>query len=108
MQRLHHFYVATAKFLFHHPQCGIVSVRDPIRTGDASRYGLTPIVLYGLTVVGLPIRWTTFSDHEHRLPLREVLFSAWQQGTGLRGQPDVVMVNRHLAQSDPTLIGDLA
>ncbi|MCZ7977516.1 hypothetical protein O9X80_23770 [Agrobacterium salinitolerans] len=108
MQRLHHFFVATAKFVFQHPEYGIVSVRDPIRTGDASRYGLNPILLYGLTVAGLPIRWTTFSAYEHRLPFREVLFSAWQQGAGLRGQPDTVMVNRYLAQSDPTLVEDLA
>lgn len=57
--REHHFYVAIAKFLFHHPEHGIVSVRDPIKIKDAERYGLSPLILYGLTVAGLPIRWMT-------------------------------------------------
>ena len=108
MHRSHHFYVATAKFLFRHPQHGIVSARDPIRTSDASQYGLSPILLYGLTVPDLPIRWTTFSSDDTPWPLRQVLFSAWSQGEGLRGQPDVLMVSRHLAQSDPGLETDLA
>lgn len=40
--REHHFYVAIAKFLFHHPKHGIVSVRDPIKVKDAERYGISP------------------------------------------------------------------
>lgn len=108
MKRLHHFYVATAKFLFAHPQHGVVSVRDPIRTSDASRHGLSPLLIYGLTVPGTPIRWTTFSPGDSPQPLRRILFSAWSQGEGLRGQPDALMVNRHLAQSDPNLETDLA
>ena len=108
MQRRHHFYVATAKFLFQHPQYGLVSVRDPIRTTDARRYGLRPILLYGLTIPGLPIRWMTFSSDDSPQPLRQILFSAWSQGEGLRGQPDVLIVSRHLAQSDPALKTDLA
>lgn len=43
--REHHFYVAIAKFLFHHPEHGIVSVRDPIKIKDAERYGLSPLIL---------------------------------------------------------------
>ena len=38
--REHHFYVAIAKFLFHHPEHGIVSVRDPIKIKVAERYAL--------------------------------------------------------------------
>ena len=59
--REHHFYVAIAKFLFHHPEHGVVSVQDPIKVKDAERYGLSPLILYGLTVAGLPIRWMTFT-----------------------------------------------
>lgn len=108
MKRLHHFYVATAKFLFVHPQHGIVSVRDPIRISDASQYGLSPLLIYGLTVPGTPIRWTTFSSSDNPQPFRRVLFSAWSQAEGLRGQPDALMVSRNLAQSDPSLEADLA
>jgi hypothetical protein len=59
--REHHFYVAIAKFLLHHPEHGIVSVRDPIKIKDAEQYGFSPSILYGLTVAGLPIRWMTFT-----------------------------------------------
>ena len=44
--REHHFYVAIAKFLFHHPEHGVVSVQDPIKVKDAERYGLSPHTLW--------------------------------------------------------------
>ncbi|WP_259664576.1 hypothetical protein [Rhizobium binae] len=106
--REHHFYVSTAKFLFHHPQHGIVAVRDPIRLADAERHGLSPIVLYGLTVAGLPIRWLTFSSTKQHASLRDVLLTAWRNAEGLRGLPDILRVNRYVAQSDPTLAAAIA
>lgn len=106
--REHHFYVSTAKFLFHHPEHGIVAVRDSIRLTDAKRHGLDPIVLYGLTVAGLPIRWLTFSTMEKRKSLREVLLTAWANAEGLRGLPDVLRVNRYVEQADPSLAADIA
>jgi hypothetical protein len=108
LNREHHFYVSTAKFLFHHPQHGIMAVRDPIRIGDAERHGLSPIILYGLTVAGLPIRWLTFSTGGQRRTFREVLLTAWRSAEGLRGLPDILRVNRYLAQADPALAADIA
>jgi hypothetical protein len=105
--REHHFYLSTAKFLFHHPQHGIVAVRDPIRLMDAERHGLSPIILYGLTIA-LPIRWLTFSTVGQRRTFREVLLTAWRSAEGLRGLPDVLRVNRYLAQADPALAADIA
>ena len=75
--REHHFYVAIAKFLFHHPEHGIVSVGDPIKIKDAERYGLSPLILYGLTVAGLPIRWMTFTPVAQPRPSR---MSLWMRG----------------------------
>lgn len=106
--REHHFYVSTAKFLFHHSQHGVVAVRDPIRLADAVRRELHPIMLYGVTVAGLPIRWLTFSPVEQRKSLREVLLTAWNNAEGLRGLPDVLRVNRYVAQADPGLADNLA
>src|SRR5690606_38976307 len=91
-KREHHFYVATAKFLFHHAQHGIVAVRDPIRLGDAERHGLNPLVIYGVSVLGVPIRRLAFSTSNRRIPLIEVLQSAWKNAEGLRGLPDVLRV----------------
>lgn len=106
--REHHLYVSIAKFLFHHPQHGIVAVRDPIRLADAKQRGLDPIILYGVTVAGLPIRWLTFSAIDQRKSLREVLLTAWRDAEGLRGIPDILRVNRYVAQADPRLATDLA
>ncbi len=107
-RREHHFYVSTAKFLFHHRQHGVVAVRDPIRLADAERLGLSPVIMYGLTVAGLPIRWLTFSSIGQRRTFREVLLTAWRNAQGLRGLPDILRVNRYVAQADPMLAADIA
>ncbi len=107
-QREHHFYVAIAKFLFHHPQHGIVSVRDPIKIKDAERYWLSPLILYGLTVAGLPIRWMTFTPVDQPRAVRDVLLEAWRNAEGLRGRPDILRINRHLATASPELVGEMA
>lgn len=105
--REHHFYVAIAKFLFHHPEHGIVSVQDPIRIKDAEQYGLSPLILYGLTVAGLPIRWMTFTPVAQPKAFRDVLLGAWRDAEGLRGRPDILRINRHLATASPEMIGEM-
>ena len=82
-QREHHFYVATAKFLFHHPEYGIVSVQDPIKLIDAKKYDLSPLLLYGLTVPGLPIRWMTYTPLGQPRDLLDVLLEAWGNAGGV-------------------------
>ncbi|WP_029894970.1 hypothetical protein [Desulfohalovibrio reitneri] len=106
--REHHFYVAIAKFLFHHPEHGMVSVGDPIKIKDAERYGLSPLILYGLTVAGLPIRWMTFTQVDQPRAFRDVLLEAWRNAEGLRGQPDILRINRHLATASSELAGAMA
>lgn len=106
--REHHFYVAIAKFLFHHAEHGIVCVRDPIKLKDAECYGLEPLMLYGLTVAGLPIRWMTFTPLDKPRPFLDVLLEAWRNATGLRGHPDILRINRHLAAAAPELAEAMA
>lgn len=106
--REHHFYVSIAKFLFHHPEHGIVSVGDPIKIKDAERYALSPLILYGLTVAGLPIRWMTFTPVDQPQAFRDVLLDAWRNAEGLRGHPDILRINRHLATASPGLGGEMA
>lgn len=107
LTRLHHFYVGIAKFLFHHPMHGIVSVRDPIKLEDAARYGLSPLLLYGLTVAGLPIRWMTFTSVDQPRALREVILDAWRNADGLRGKPDILLINRNIEKSCPDLVSEM-
>jgi len=106
--REHYFYVAIAKFLFHHLGHGIVSVRDPIKIKDAERYGLSPLILYGLSVAGLPIRWMTFTPVDQPRPFWDVLLEAWRNAEGLRGRPDLLRINRHLTTASPELAGEKA
>jgi hypothetical protein len=108
LPREHHFYVAIAKFLFHHPEHGIVSVGDPIKIKDAERYGLSPLVLYGITVAGLPIRWMTFTPVDQPSSFRDVLLEAWRNAEGLRGRPDILRINRHLATASSELVEEMA
>lgn len=86
----------------------IVAVRDPIRLADAKQRGLDPIILYGVTVAGSPIRWLTLSAMDPRKSLKEVLLTAWKFAEGLGGFPDILRVNRYEAQADPALAVDLA
>jgi len=106
--REHFFYVAVARFVFLHEKHGIVSVRDPIRLVDAEQHGLSPLLIYGLSVSGLPLRWMTFSTVAEPRPILSVLQEAWAQAEGLRGLPDTLRVNRHLATACPDLASSLA
>ncbi|TRD14910.1 hypothetical protein [Palleronia caenipelagi] len=103
VSREHFFYVSVARFVFLHPDYGIVSVRDPIRLAEAESYGLSPLLIYGLTVAGLPLRWLTFSKVDEPRPIQSVLSEAWSHGEGLRGLPDTLRVNRNLAAASPDL-----
>lgn len=106
--REHHFYVSIAKFLFRHPDLGIVPVMDPIRIGHAKIHGLEPLILYGLTVRGLPIRWMAFAPADQPRALRNVLQEAWRDAEGLRGPPDILRVGRNLSLAAPELAAELA
>lgn len=106
--REHHFYISIAKFLFRHPDLGIVSVMDPIRIGQARTHGLDPLILYGLTVPGLPIRWMTFAPADQPRALRDVLQEAWRDAEGLRGPPDILRIGRHLSQAALGLAAEMA
>ncbi len=107
-QRTHHFYISIVKTLFQHPEHEVVLAEEPIRVKEAVRYGLSPILLYGLTVAGLPIRWMTFTSVDDRRPLEEVLLKGWRAAKGLRGLPDVLHINRHLAAAAPGLADEMA
>lgn len=105
--RVHHFYVAVAKYVFTHPKYGIVCVSDPISLKEAETYQLSPLLLYGLTVASLPIRWLTFTSVDKPRAFKDILLDGWRNAKGLRGQPDELIVSRHLAAACPNLIHDM-
>lgn len=108
LSREHHFYVATAKHVFIHQAHGIVFVRDPLSLKDAAQYGLTPLILYGVTVPGMSLMWITFSLYDKPLSFSKVLEEAWNNGVGLRGKPDTLKINRHVAAACPEIVSCLA
>lgn len=106
--REHHFYVSTAKHIFLHEEKGIVFARDAIRLKDAEKMGLTPLILYGLTIPGTQIEWLTFSTLDNPRSLFGVLLDGWNNAHGLRGYPDKLKINRHIAKACPNLKHSLA
>lgn len=107
MTREHHFYCAIAKQVFAHRTHGIVFVRDPIRLEDAKHYGLQPMLLYGVTAAGTPLKRITLSPLSTPLAFSMVLEEAWRSAAGLRGLPTTVKVNRHIADACPKLTDSL-
>jgi len=101
--REHHFYVALAKHVFIHEYRGIVFVRDTIKIDDASKFGLRPLIIYGLTVPGTQIKWYTFSEVDRPRSFLSVLQEAWNNASGLRGYPDILKISRHVAKACPEL-----
>ena len=105
--REQHFYVAIAKHVFLHTEKGIVFVSDPILLKDAGKFNLKPLLLYGLTVPGTQIEWYTFSLFDEPRSLFSVLLEGWEKASGLRGYPDNLKINRHIANACPHLQSSL-
>ncbi|MDR1297560.1 MAG: hypothetical protein LBO05_09360 [Deltaproteobacteria bacterium] len=108
--RMHNFYVSYLKHLFAHPEFGLVYVNNPplsVREAE-EEYSLQPIILYGLTLPGLPISLHTFSLATEPRALKEVLLHLWSNGPELRGQPDILKISSKLAKTAPRLTVDLA
>lgn len=101
--REHYLSVAIAKFAFRHAKYGIVFVRDPITLAEAAKHGLAPLVIYGLTPKGLPLRHIAFAAADRPDSICTFLQRAWREVSVLRGRPDVLRVNRHVASACPGL-----
>ena len=106
--RTHHFYISIAKHVFLHEEYGLVFVQDPIRLSETSQFNLAPLILYGLSVPGTDIRWSTFSTLEKPRSITEVLIEAWNNAEGLCGHPDTMIISKNLADACPTLRSTMA
>lgn len=103
MIREHHLYCAIAKFCFMRKSRGITFVRDPISIASAKRYGLTPLILYGVAAAGTSLKRVTVSTLDAPLSFSSVLEEAWRSAPPLGGKPDQVRVSRSLNESCPHL-----
>ena len=105
-ERTHHFYVATAKFVFARGN-SLVWSSDPIRASDAAELGLRPLILYGLTVAGTPIHWLGYAPSGRPRAFADFVHEAWTSAAGLRGYPDALLINRHIAGAAPGFVTSL-
>ncbi len=103
MIREHHLYCAIAKFCFMHESRGITFVCDPISLASAKRYGLKPLIMYGVAVAGTSLKRITVSALDSPLSFSSVLEEAWRSAPPLGGKPDQVRVSRSLNESCPQL-----
>jgi hypothetical protein len=97
--RTHLLSIGIARHVFTHQQHGIVFVRDAITLHDARAYGLKPVVLYAVSVLGTPIMWLGFGSPDALQSLRGQLIEAWRSCPQLRGYPDVLRISHQLAAS---------
>jgi hypothetical protein len=87
---------------------GLVFSKDSIPLKEAKTYGLEPLILYGITVPGTPLRWITFSPASEPRSFCSVLFEGWKNAPGLRGPPDTLKIKNYLSEAAPGLASTLA
>lgn len=92
-----------------HATHGLVFVRDPMRCQEAERYGLSPLLIYALSIQDTVIRRMTFAPMDQPLPIFSTLHRLWaQEADCFRGLPDAVVLSRQVAAASPTLDNRLA
>jgi len=107
--RTHYFSLAVCKHIFLHATHGLVFVRDAMRCREAERYGLSPLLLYALSIHDTTIRRLTFAPLNEPHALYPTLHRLWsQEAESFRGLPDAVVVSRQVAAASPTLADRLA
>lgn len=110
VEREHFFSIAVARHVFSHKKRGIVFAADPLPLKEAERYGLTPLIIYGISLPGVPGSHIRLAHQSNPLPIVDVLRDIWTSTPALRGKPNKLRVSRACAEADDgfiqTLISD--
>lgn len=107
MTREHFLSVAIAKYAFLHPIKGVVYTADPLPLDEAKRFGLSPLVLYAVSVAELPISAIRFSTLDKPLSIVGFLKDAWSSAPGLMGMPTELRISRACAAADEGFVAAL-
>lgn len=99
--------IATAKQVFLHPSHGIVFPEDPLPLSEAGSYGLTPLIVYGLTMPGVPGCHLRFAPLDQPQPIFSVLVDLWNRVPMLRGMPKKLRISRALAETNAGFVQQL-
>lgn len=108
MRREHYLYCAIAKHCFLHKTHGLVFSNPAISCAAAKKYGLRPLLMYGVSVAGTTLKRITLCAPDTPLSFSYVLAEAWASAPALKGKPDCVRVNRYIAFACPQLKSLLA
>lgn len=100
VEREHFFHIATAKHVFLHAEHGIVFPVDPLPLSEAGMYELKPLIVYGLTIPGIPGCHLRFAPLHAPQPIVNVLADIWNSEPMLRGMPNTLRISRALAEAD--------
>lgn len=107
--RTNYFSLAVCKHIFMHANHGLVFVHDAMRCREAEKYGLSPLLLYALSVPDTAIRRLTFVPLNQPHAIYATLHRLWmQEEESFRGRPDAVILSRQVAAASPTLADRLA
>lgn len=107
--RTHYLSLAVCKHIFLHQTHGLVFVRDAMRCLEAEKYGLSPLLLYALSIPGTAIRRMTFTPLDQPQALYATVHRLWaQEEMGFRGCPNALMLSRQVAASSFALGDRLA
>lgn len=101
--RHHHFCVTIAKQAFLREDGRLAFAFRPLRLSQAAALGLQPLMLYSLSTAGASLYWLILARCDCPPSLGGMLSQAWAQAPGLRGVPDALLVNRHVANAAPDL-----
>ena len=107
VEREQYFNIATAKQVFLHAKHGIVFPVDPLPLSEAGMYGLTPLIVYGLTMPGVPGCHLRFAPLDQPQPISNVLADIWNSVPMLRGMPNKLRISRALAEADDGFVQKL-
>jgi hypothetical protein len=98
--REHNFTLATARHVFLHPSRGVIFTADALPLAEAEKVGFSPLIMYGVSLPGLPATAVRFVRLDLPRPIIDLLTEFWSCLPELRGKPDRLRISRNCAAAD--------
>lgn len=102
--REHNFTLATARHVFLHPSRGVIFTADALPLAEAEKVGFSPLIMYGVSLPGLPATAVRFVRLDLPRSIIDVLTEFWNCLPELRGKPDRLRISRSCVAADQGFI----
>ena len=102
--REHNFTLATARHVFLHSSRGVIFTADALPLAEAEKVGFLPLIMYGVSLPGLPATAVRFVCLDVPRPIIDVLTEFWNCLPELRGKPERLRISRNCAAADQGFI----